>query len=129
MNFNWIKCTASTGRPTVPPTYGAYLGNDGTISRALELSSDSLDYIDFTSPNSDTKGRFQFNMGTSIFAWYMMYSERMSLSTAGLTVQGTVTPSSDKRLKFNEKPLVNAFGAINRFEPVEYDQTHNLVDD
>ncbi len=59
----------------------------------------------------------------------MMYSERMSLSSAGLTVQGTVTPSSDKRLKFNEKPLVNALGVINRLEAVEYDQTYDLVDE
>ncbi|MFM7983104.1 MAG: tail fiber domain-containing protein, partial [Candidatus Fonsibacter sp.] len=34
----------------------------------------------------------------------------------------------DKRLKFNEKPLTNALDVINQLEPVEYDQTHDLVD-
>ena len=37
-------------------------------------------------------------------------------------------PSSDKRLKFNDQPLVNALDVINKLEPVEYDQTYNLVD-
>ena len=36
--------------------------------------------------------------------------------------------SSDKRLKFNEKPLTNALDVINRLEPVEYDQTRDLTD-
>ena len=35
--FDYIKCIASSGRPTVPTTYGAYLGNDGTQYSALEL--------------------------------------------------------------------------------------------
>ena len=105
------------------------MGNDGTQYSALELSCDLVGYIDFTSPNVDSKGSFQFNMGTPKFSWYMTTSERMILTTSGLTVQGSVTPTSDKRLKFNEKPLVNALGVINRLEPVEYDQTHNLVDE
>ena len=36
--------------------------------------------------------------------------------------------ASDKRLKFNEKPLINALDVINKLEPVEYDQTFDLVD-
>ncbi|MFM7986473.1 MAG: hypothetical protein ACKPKO_44890, partial [Candidatus Fonsibacter sp.] len=36
-SFNWLKCTASSGRPVTPTTYGAYLGNDGTAYSALEL--------------------------------------------------------------------------------------------
>ena len=52
----------------------------------------------------------------------------MALTASGLTVVGTITPSSDKRLKFNEKPLVNALGVINKLVPVEYDQTFDLVD-
>jgi hypothetical protein len=68
-------------------------------------------------------------MGTAIYTWSISTSDRMSLTTLGLTVQGTGTQQSDKILKFNKKPLVNALGAINRLEPVEYDQTHNLVDE
>ena len=36
--------------------------------------------------------------------------------------------ASDKILKFNEKPLTNALDVINQLEPVEYDQTYDLVD-
>ncbi|MFM7990441.1 MAG: hypothetical protein ACKPKO_65100, partial [Candidatus Fonsibacter sp.] len=32
------------------------------------------------------------------------------------------------RLKFNEKPLINALDVINKLEPVEYDQTFDLVE-
>ena len=53
----------------------------------------------------------------------------MRFDSTGLTVQGTVVPSSDKRLKFNEKPLVNALEVVSRLEAVEYDQTHSLVDE
>ncbi|MFM7977865.1 MAG: tail fiber domain-containing protein, partial [Candidatus Fonsibacter sp.] len=52
----------------------------------------------------------------------------MTLNSSGLSVGGTVVSSSCKRLKFNEKPLTNALDVINKLEPVEYDQTHNLVD-
>ena len=41
----------------------------------------------------------------------------------------TLVSASDKRLKFNEKPLVNALNVVNILEPVEYDQTQDLVDE
>ncbi|MFM7985262.1 MAG: tail fiber domain-containing protein, partial [Candidatus Fonsibacter sp.] len=52
----------------------------------------------------------------------------MQLSSAYLQVHGTVVSTSDKRFKFNEKPLTNALGVINQLEPVVYDQTYDLVD-
>ncbi|MFM7988546.1 MAG: tail fiber domain-containing protein, partial [Candidatus Fonsibacter sp.] len=48
--------------------------------------------------------------------------------TRSLYVNGIQVSTSDKRLKFNEKPLVNALVVINGLEPVEYDQTDVLVD-
>ena len=51
----------------------------------------------------------------------------MKIFTTGLSVNGT-TATSDARLKFNRKPLVNAIGVINRFEPVEYEQTVSLIE-
>ena len=50
------------------------------------------------------------------------------INATGLSVVGTITPSSDKRLKFNEKPIINAWAIINRLEPVAYEQTYSLVD-
>ena len=35
--------------------------------------------------------------------------------------------ASDNRLKFNERPLVNAFEVIGKLEPVEYGQAFDLV--
>ncbi|MFM7980504.1 MAG: tail fiber domain-containing protein, partial [Candidatus Fonsibacter sp.] len=52
----------------------------------------------------------------------------MTLNSSGLSVGGTFVSASDKRLKFNDKPLTNALGVINQLEPVEYDQTNDLVD-
>ncbi|MFM7984131.1 MAG: tail fiber domain-containing protein, partial [Candidatus Fonsibacter sp.] len=46
---------------------------------------------------------------------------------SGLSVGGTFVSASDKRLKFNEKHLTNALDIINKLEPVEYDQTYDLV--
>ena len=45
-----------------------------------------------------------------------------------MSVGGTLAPASDKILKFNGKPLSNALDVINQLEPVEYDPTHDLVD-
>ncbi|MFM7985129.1 MAG: tail fiber domain-containing protein [Candidatus Fonsibacter sp.] len=52
----------------------------------------------------------------------------MQLSSANLQVNGTVVSTSDKRFKFNEIPLTNALNVINKLEPVEYDQTIDLVE-
>ncbi|MFM7984904.1 MAG: tail fiber domain-containing protein [Candidatus Fonsibacter sp.] len=52
----------------------------------------------------------------------------MTLNSSGLSVGGTFVSASDNRLKFNEKPLTNALDIINRLEPIEYDHTHDLVD-
>ena len=59
---------------------------------------------------------------------YPATDPKMKLNSVGLYVSGILVSSSDKRLKFNEKPLVNALDIINRLEPVEYDQTYNLTD-
>ena len=52
----------------------------------------------------------------------------MTLKSAGLYLGATLVSASDKRLKFNEKPLVNALDMIRKLKPVEYDQTFDLVD-
>ncbi|MFM7985205.1 MAG: tail fiber domain-containing protein [Candidatus Fonsibacter sp.] len=52
----------------------------------------------------------------------------MALNSSGLSVGGTFVSASDKRMKFNEKPLTNALDVVNQLEPVEYDQTHESVD-
>ena len=40
---------------------------------------------------------------------------------------GQLFSASEKRLKFNEKPLVYVLGVINKLVPVEYDQAFVLV--
>jgi hypothetical protein len=59
----------------------------------------------------------------------MVYVQSNNMYVTGsLYVGGVQITASDRRLKFNEKPLVNSLAVINRLEPVEYDQTHMLVD-
>ncbi|MFM7977695.1 MAG: tail fiber domain-containing protein, partial [Candidatus Fonsibacter sp.] len=86
----------------------------------LELVCDTLGYIDITSPNVDTKARMAYNITSQYWWWAVGTTERMRLTATTLTVNGSAV-SSDKRLKFNEKPLVNALDIINKLEPVEYD--------
>ena len=45
----------------------------------------------------------------------------MNLTSTTLSVNGTQM-SSDKRLKFNVNPLINALDIINQLEFVEYDE-------
>ena len=87
-------------------------------------------YIDFTAVGSSTKGRMMYTRSTDQYDWYIASSapSKMTLKAAGLYVGATLVSASDKRLKFNEKPLVNALDIIARLEPVEYDQTFNLVE-
>ncbi|MFM7983367.1 MAG: tail fiber domain-containing protein, partial [Candidatus Fonsibacter sp.] len=40
----------------------------------------------------------------------------------------TLVSASDTSFKFKEKPLVSLLDAVNELEPVEYDQTYELVD-
>ncbi|MFM7989833.1 MAG: tail fiber domain-containing protein, partial [Candidatus Fonsibacter sp.] len=68
--------------------------------------------------------------GQGEFRWNMHGSGpiKKTLNTTGLTANGTVTPSSDSRLKFISKSVTNGLTVINRLEPVEYDQIYELVD-
>ncbi|MFM7979472.1 MAG: tail fiber domain-containing protein, partial [Candidatus Fonsibacter sp.] len=52
----------------------------------------------------------------------------MTLITTGLTVNGTVMPSSDSMLKFNARSMTNGLTVITKLEPVEYDQIYELID-
>ena len=71
-----------------------------------------------------------YTFSTVAFEWFIDSNgtAKMTLKPAGLYVGGTLVSASDKRLKFNEKPLVNALDIINKLEPVEYDQTFDLVE-
>ena len=70
---------------------------------------------------SNTDSSFNWHVGGSATA-------KTTLNLAALYVGGTTVLPSDKRLKFNEKPLTNALDVINRLEPVEYDQTRDLTE-
>ena len=67
----------------------------------------------------------------SSFAWFIHASTaaRMSLKATALYVGGITVSSSDKRLKFRQKPLNHALGIIDELEHVEYDQTHDLTEE
>ena len=61
------------------------------------------------------------------FYWHIGSPIRLTLSATSLTGP-TYSATSDKRLKFNEKPLTNALDVINKLEALEYDQTQDIVD-
>ncbi|MFM7990199.1 MAG: hypothetical protein ACKPKO_63875, partial [Candidatus Fonsibacter sp.] len=126
----YLAITATTGRPTTPSAMGCYLGRDSNYSAALELCGVNAAYVDFTTAGTDMKGRFMYSYSITQFDWFIAssFTSNMALKYAGLYLGATLVSASDKRLKFNEKPLVNALNIINKLEPVEYDQTYDLVE-
>ncbi|MFM7983595.1 MAG: hypothetical protein ACKPKO_30145, partial [Candidatus Fonsibacter sp.] len=84
-------------------------------------------YIDFATVNADFRGRFSYAISGNQYARSVytgpVSASNMILNSSGLSVGGTFVSASDKRLKFNEKPLTNALDVISRLVPVEYDQT------
>ena len=120
-----ITGTPKMAQPTDP---GVYIGLDSTSAGGIEICASSLQYIDFTIPLTDYKGRILYGSGSNEFKFAVASSSvKATLNTTGLTVVGTILPSSDKRLKFHEKPIINALDIINKLEAVEYDQTYDLV--
>jgi hypothetical protein len=131
-SLGYLSVTGTT-KPSSSSVKGCFLGCDSSNVATLELCSASStnSQIDFTVVNSDFIGRFRFNSSSVSPQWDWMTSSggvRMALNHTGLYVVGPFTNSSDKRLKFNEKPLANALNVISKLEPVEYDQTQCLVD-
>ncbi|MFM7988465.1 MAG: hypothetical protein ACKPKO_55050 [Candidatus Fonsibacter sp.] len=99
---------------------GCYLGCDQNNWAAVELCSVTAAYDDFTTAGADMKGRFMYTYSSSQFDWYIAssFTSKMTLNSAGLYLGATLVSASDNRLKFNEKPLVNALDIINKLEPV-----------
>ncbi|MFM7987879.1 MAG: tail fiber domain-containing protein, partial [Candidatus Fonsibacter sp.] len=95
-------------------------------------SNSGMCYIDFTTVNVDARGRFSYALSNNQYEWSVLNgtasASKMILNTTGLSVGGTLVSASDKRLEFNEKPLTNALDVIKQLEPVEYNQTYDLVD-
>ena len=97
------------GKPTDPTVKGVYMGLDTTAAAGIVMCSSSMQYIDFTIPSSDYKGRMIYNNTDSHFKWFVGGSTttKMTLNPTAFFVGGSTVSSSDKRLKFNEKPLTN----------------------
>jgi hypothetical protein len=106
------------------------MGLDSTAASGIEICSSTLQYIEFTIAGIDYKGKMIYSNTGASFAWHVggSITAKMALNSTALYVGGTTVSSSDKRLKFNEKPLTNALDVINRLEPVEYDQTRDLTE-
>ncbi|MFM7980670.1 MAG: tail fiber domain-containing protein, partial [Candidatus Fonsibacter sp.] len=111
-----------------------YLRLEGPAYGGIEIATYVVQAIDLTTPGNDFKGRLLYehfpSIGQGEFRWKINGSAttKMTLNTTGLTVDGTVTPSSDSRLKFNFKTLTNGLTVINKLEPLEYDQIDELVE-
>ena len=123
----YLVVTGPSARPGVPTAMGCYLGCDNGSYSALELCAVNGAYIDFKTASVRFKAGARFNYcdSSSQFDWYIAssFTSKMTLKSGGLYLGATLVSSSDKRLKFNEKPLINALDVINKLEPVEYDHT------
>ena len=95
-----------TGQPLAPTAAGVYFGLDTAAAAGIEICSSSMQFIDFTIPSSDYKGRMIYNNTDSSFNWFVggPATTKMTLNPTALYLGGTTVSSSDKSLKFNEKP-------------------------
>ena len=111
---SYLAVTGAAGIPQVPPEQGCFIGsqNGGHVAIELASANGALAYIDFSQVNSDFKGRIMYSNANSDFTFSVNTTLKMTLNSAGLSVVVTVTPSSDNRLKFNEKPIINALAII-----------------
>ena len=99
---------------TTPSDIGFYLQNaiiSGIGYGWINLcgSGTGMYYIDCSTTGQTYIGIFAYDLGAHKYEWSVwngsVSAQKMALNTTGLTVVGTSTPSSDKRLKFNEKTI------------------------
>ena len=111
----------STSAALTPTAAGVHLSNYGGYAFIdLAGASSGGSCIDFTTVGTDMKGRFVYRNSSSQFEWSIAdsFTAKMTLKSAGLYLGATLVFASDKRLQFNEKPLVNALDIIGKLEPV-----------
>ena len=92
-------------KPTAPSVAGVYIGLDNAAAGGINICSSTSQYIDFASTGIDFKGRMLYNNDT--FSWFVALSStaRLALSATALMFGTATLASSDKRLKFNERPF------------------------
>ena len=78
------------------------------------------DILTFTVAGTYYNGRMVYRHASLQFEWMIVDSgtPNMTLKSAGSYIGATLVSASDKRLKINEKPLVNALDIIGKLEPV-----------
>ena len=125
--FNTTACTGTILAQT--PTAQGVSADVATTYGLMEMAGTDGAFIDFASPNVDYKGRIAYFISANTFSWRVggVITTIMQLSCSNLQVNGTIVSTSDKRFTFNVKPLANALDAINKLEPVLYDQAYELV--
>ena len=117
--------TGSSPVSAITPTVaGVHLNNyGGNAHIVLAGSSSGSGYIDFRISGTDMNGRFMYSFSTSQFDWFIAssFTSKMTLKSGGLYLGATLVSASDKRLKFNEKPLANALEIIGNWS--QYNMT------
>ena len=103
-----ISCAGSTTKPTTPTVVGVHIGLDYSAVGGIEICASSTQYIDYSQVLIPIiNGRMQYiRCNSSLILTVGAHATptpNMTLLPSGLSVSG-VAVSSDKRLKFNEKP-------------------------
>ncbi|MFM7980799.1 MAG: hypothetical protein ACKPKO_15915, partial [Candidatus Fonsibacter sp.] len=110
----YVACTG-TSRPSSSSVPGVYIGCDASNQAGLALNSaaGSLSYTDYTVIGGVYFGRAAFSPSLNQFEWYTWNGGRRAVrnNTALYVVGGTIN-SSDRRMKFNRQPLVNALAVV-----------------
>ena len=80
------------------------MGLDSTTTGGIEICADTIQYIVFTTTNTDFKGRMIYNTTTNDLRMRANSNATASfiLNSTSSVTNGTTLQSRDQRLKFNK---------------------------
>ncbi|MFM7986605.1 MAG: hypothetical protein ACKPKO_45550, partial [Candidatus Fonsibacter sp.] len=71
-SFHNLVVTGGTVKPAVPTSAGVYIGLDlGNTAGGIQICTSALQYVDFTSPGADLKGRSIYGVGSNDFQFWV----------------------------------------------------------
>ena len=90
-SFDTLVITGtSTWKPLTPTSRGVYFGLDSIATGGIEIVTDTNQYIDFTTINSDYKGRITYSSTNNDFKMHVNgnASASLALNNSTLTTNG-----------------------------------------
>ncbi len=70
-SFKTFTVIGEVEKPRIPTAQGIYMGHDQTTTHwGIEVCANDIQYIYFTSPGIDMRGRLQYTVSTAQYEWF-----------------------------------------------------------